>query len=64
MRADQKFSGVLLSPESDSAKETEAYDRYVKTGKKKKKQGAVSRTKTPYHRASQYSLVNLMGDQT
>lgn len=36
MRLDQKFSGVLLSPESDAAKETEAYDRYVK---KQKKQG-------------------------
>ena len=31
MRADQKFSGVLVSPESGRAKETEAYDRYVKT---------------------------------
>lgn len=33
MRVDQKFSEVLLSPESDAAKETEAYDRYVKTKK-------------------------------
>lgn len=33
MRVDQKFSGVLLSPESGAAKETEAYDRYVKTKK-------------------------------
>lgn len=31
MRVDQKFSGVFLSPESGRAKETEAYDRYVKT---------------------------------
>lgn len=36
MRVDQKCSGVLLSPESDAAKETEAYDRYVKDTKKKK----------------------------
>lgn len=29
------FQGVLLSPESDAAKETEAYDRYVKPPKKR-----------------------------
>lgn len=60
MRVDQQCSGVLFSPESGTAKETEAYDRYVKT----KKQGAVSRTKAPYCGACQFSLVNLMGDQT
>lgn len=60
MRVDQKFAGVLLSSESAIAKETEAYDRYVKT----KKQGAVSRTKAPYHGVCQFSLVNLMEDQT
>lgn len=31
------FQGVLLSPESDAAKETEAYDRYVKPPKKKER---------------------------
>lgn len=40
--AEQKFSGFfLLTPESGTAKETEAYDCYLKP----KKQGGVSRTK-------------------
>lgn len=37
MREDQKCSGVLLSPESGTAKETEAYDRYLKPRERKKK---------------------------
>lgn len=63
MRLDQKFSGVLLSPESETAKEAEAYDRYVKN-KTKKSRELFSRTKAPYRGACQFSLVNLMGDQT
>lgn len=66
MRIDEKCSGVSLSPESDPAKETEAYDRYVKSEQKRNKQkkGALSGTKAPCHRACQFSLVNLMGDET
>lgn len=38
MRIDEKCSGVSLSLESDPAKETEAYDRYVKSEQKRNKQ--------------------------
>lgn len=41
MRVDQNCSWVLLSPESGTAKEMEAYDRYVKP----KKAESFSRTK-------------------
>lgn len=60
-----KCSGVLLSPESVTAKETEAYDRYVKSKKRKekKKERVVSGTKAPCHRACQFSLVNVMGEK-
>lgn len=44
MRVDPKCSGVLVSPKSDTAKGTEAYDGYVKAGSCSEDKGTVSRS--------------------